>query len=135
MEMAETKWEQSSRESGTGCYVILMSPPMFDHVMVLLQTSVPMTLLLLLTNNAKMAQPMFDLIVSNPPYIALGEIAGLEPEVRLWEPRQALTDGGDGLDAYRAIVEGLSGALKPEGRARILSRRQRAPVRSRSARS
>lgn len=63
-----------------------------------------------------MAQPTFDLIVSNPPYISLNEIRELQPEVRLWEPRLALTDGGDGLDAYRAIVEGLHGALKPKGR-------------------
>ncbi len=63
-----------------------------------------------------MGQPTFDLIVSNPPYVALSELASLSPEVRLWEPRQALTDGGDGLDAYRAIVEGLHLALKPGGR-------------------
>ncbi len=58
----------------------------------------------------------FDLIVSNPPYIALNEIPYLSPEVRLWEPRLALTDGGDGLDAYRAIVEGVHAALRPGGR-------------------
>ena len=58
----------------------------------------------------------FDLIVSNPPYIALNEIEALEPEVRLFEPRQALTDGGDGLDAYRAIVEGVHDFLRPNGR-------------------
>ncbi len=45
----------------------------------------------------------FDLIVSNPPYIAPDEIAGLSPEVRDHEPRMALTDEHDGLDAYRAI--------------------------------
>lgn len=45
----------------------------------------------------------FDLIVSNPPYIALDEMAGLSPEVRHHEPRMALTDEGDGLAAYRVI--------------------------------
>jgi release factor glutamine methyltransferase len=46
----------------------------------------------------------FDLIVSNPPYIAAAEMPALAPEVRNWEPLQALTPGGDGLDAYRAIA-------------------------------
>jgi release factor glutamine methyltransferase len=48
----------------------------------------------------------FDLIVSNPPYIAAAEMAGLAPEVRDHEPRMALTPGGDGLDAYRRIALG-----------------------------
>lgn len=46
----------------------------------------------------------FDVIVSNPPYIAEADIARLAPEVRLFEPRMALTPGGDGLGAYRAIL-------------------------------
>ena len=47
---------------------------------------------------------MFDLVVSNPPYIAASEMDGLSPEVRDHEPALALTDGDDGLTAYRAIV-------------------------------
>ncbi|HSF97005.1 MAG TPA: peptide chain release factor N(5)-glutamine methyltransferase [Thermohalobaculum sp.] len=61
----------------------------------------------------------FDLIVSNPPYIAAAEVAALEPEVRRHEPRQALTpegDPGDGLDAYRRIAGGLPALLAPGGR-------------------
>lgn len=50
----------------------------------------------------------YDLIVANPPYIALAEMAGLAPEVRYWEPRVALTDEGDGLGAYRAILNGIT---------------------------
>ena len=46
----------------------------------------------------------FDLIVSNPPYIAAPVIATLEPEVRLHDPLAALDGGTDGLDAYRAIL-------------------------------
>jgi release factor glutamine methyltransferase len=46
----------------------------------------------------------FDLIVANPPYIAQAELAGLAPEVLHHEPMMALTDGGDGLGAYRAIL-------------------------------
>ncbi|MFN3823850.1 MAG: peptide chain release factor N(5)-glutamine methyltransferase [Pseudorhodobacter sp.] len=49
----------------------------------------------------------FDLIVANPPYIAAAEMAGLSPEVRDWEPHLALTPGGDGLDAYRALIPAL----------------------------
>ncbi len=58
----------------------------------------------------------FDLIVSNPPYIAEAEVAGLAPEVREWEPRRALTPGGDGLDAYRAIAAGAGARLMAGGR-------------------
>lgn len=58
----------------------------------------------------------FDLIVSNPPYIAEAEIADLAPEVRDWEPRAALTPGSDGLDAYRAIAAGARARLVPGGR-------------------
>lgn len=58
----------------------------------------------------------FDLIVANPPYIALDEMPGLSEEVRGHEPEQALTDGGDGLGAYRAIAPGLLAHLQPGGR-------------------
>lgn len=58
----------------------------------------------------------FDLIVSNPPYIAAEEMADLSPEVREWEPHAALTPGGDGLDAYRAIAAGAGARLLAGGR-------------------
>jgi release factor glutamine methyltransferase len=58
----------------------------------------------------------FDLIVSNPPYIAAAEMKGLAPEVLDWEPHLALSPGGDGLDAYRAIARGALGHLVPGGR-------------------
>ncbi|MDN5786305.1 peptide chain release factor N(5)-glutamine methyltransferase [Pseudorhodobacter sp.] len=57
----------------------------------------------------------FDLIISNPPYIAECEMARLSPEVRSWEPRLALTPGGDGLAAYRAICAGATAHLSPGG--------------------
>ena len=44
----------------------------------------------------------FDLVLSNPPYLASGEIAGLAPEVAAYDPMLALDGGADGLDAYRA---------------------------------
>lgn len=58
----------------------------------------------------------FDLIVSNPPYIAASEMPMLAPEVRDWEPDLALTPGGDGLDAYRVIAQGAGARLMPGGR-------------------
>jgi len=58
----------------------------------------------------------FDLIVSNPPYVARGEIARLEPEVRDYDPKLALDGGEDGLDAYRAIAAAAPRLLAPDGR-------------------
>jgi release factor glutamine methyltransferase len=58
----------------------------------------------------------FDLIVSNPPYIALDEMPDLSPEVRNNEPRMALTDEGDGLAAYRLICAGVGAYLAENGR-------------------
>ena len=58
----------------------------------------------------------FDLIVSNPPYVAAAELPGLAPDVRDHDPEIALTPGGDGLDAYRALVPAARDALTPGGR-------------------
>jgi release factor glutamine methyltransferase len=58
----------------------------------------------------------FDLILSNPPYIAAEEMAGLAPEVRDWEPHLALSPGGDGLEPYRIIARGAGARLMPGGR-------------------
>ncbi|WP_439122419.1 peptide chain release factor N(5)-glutamine methyltransferase [Marivita sp.] len=57
----------------------------------------------------------YDLIVSNPPYIALDEMAGLAPELS-HEPRMALTDEQDGLSAYRAITRNALRHMTPKGR-------------------
>ncbi len=59
----------------------------------------------------------FDLVVSNPPYIASKELALLSPEVRDHDPRLALDGGDDGLDAYRAIMNQLCECLAPGGQA------------------
>ena len=57
----------------------------------------------------------FDLVLSNPPYIAAGDIDGLMPEVARHEPRQALDGGADGLDCYHRIMDALPGLLAPSG--------------------
>ena len=58
----------------------------------------------------------FDLVVSNPPYIASDVIETLEPEVRDHEPRLALEGGADGLDHYRTLAPEILRVLKPGGR-------------------
>lgn len=59
----------------------------------------------------------FALVLSNPPYVAEGELPGLQPEVARWEPRRALDGGGDGLGAYRRVVARLPWLLAPGGSA------------------
>jgi len=58
----------------------------------------------------------FHLIVGNPPYVASGQIAGLDRNVRDFEPRLALDGGADGLDVHRRIVAGAADRLEPGGR-------------------
>lgn len=58
----------------------------------------------------------FDLIVSNPPYIAAEEISTLQQEVRDFDPRLALDGGADGLDFYRRIAKEAACFLKAGGR-------------------
>jgi release factor glutamine methyltransferase len=69
----------------------------------------------LLTSWTEGVEEEFDLIVSNPPYIAEAEIDALEIEVRAHDPRRALDGGPDGLDAYRAIFPAMAGRLRPGG--------------------
>ena len=57
----------------------------------------------------------FDLIVSNPPYIAKADIPSLMPEVRDYAPHAALDGGTDGLDPYRLLIPLLPRFLRPEG--------------------
>ncbi|MDX9996907.1 MAG: peptide chain release factor N(5)-glutamine methyltransferase [Phenylobacterium sp.] len=65
---------------------------------------------------AGLADESFDLVVSNPPYIATEVIETLEPEVRDHEPRLALDGGPDGLAAYRRLAPEILRVLKPGGR-------------------
>jgi release factor glutamine methyltransferase len=61
------------------------------------------------------AEGTWDMIVSNPPYIASGQIPELMEEVRAHEPRMALDGGADGLDFYRRIAQHAPAHLTPGG--------------------
>lgn len=64
---------------------------------------------------AALAEQGFDMILSNPPYIETGVIAGLDAEVRHHDPHLALDGGADGLDAYRAIFADAPRLLRKPG--------------------
>jgi len=57
----------------------------------------------------------YDLIISNPPYIATSDIAQLDREVAAYDPHLALDGGEDGLAAYRSIIPNLPPLLRPGG--------------------
>ncbi len=59
----------------------------------------------------------FDVVISNPPYIPLGDVAGLAPEVRDHDPIRALSAGDSGLEAYDMLFSGLSRVINATGRA------------------
>jgi release factor glutamine methyltransferase len=71
----------------------------------------------------------FDVVVSNPPYVALRDAATLAPQVRDWEPHGALFAGEDGLDAVRRLVAGVPAHLATDGLLALeLGSEQIAPV-------
>lgn len=65
---------------------------------------------------ASVVEGPFDLLVSNPPYIAHNEITSLAPEVKNYDPMVALDGGDDGLAAYRAIAADAKRLLAPGAR-------------------
>jgi len=60
-------------------------------------------------------QGVFDLVLSNPPYIPAAEVASLMPDVARYEPSSALEGGADGLSAYRLLLGMLPRLLAPGG--------------------
>jgi release factor glutamine methyltransferase len=62
-----------------------------------------------------LANGSMDLIVSNPPYVPLGDKAGLQREVRDWEPHVALFGGATGVEIYERIVRDAERVLRPGG--------------------
>jgi release factor glutamine methyltransferase len=65
------------------------------------------------------AAAQFDLMICNPPYIPTAEIQTLQPEVRDFDPRQALDGGADGLDFYRMLAGEARQLLKPGGKVMV----------------
>lgn len=61
------------------------------------------------------AEPVFDLIISNPPYIPTSDLPKLQPEIRLHEPTLALDGGLDGLDAFRWLAAQARPRIRPDG--------------------
>jgi release factor glutamine methyltransferase len=61
------------------------------------------------------AEPGFDAILCNPPYIPSADIAALAPDVVRYEPHAALDGGPDGLDVYRALAPRIASLLNPTG--------------------
>jgi release factor glutamine methyltransferase len=57
----------------------------------------------------------FDAVVSNPPYVALRDASTLEPQVRDWEPHDALFGGEDGLEVVRRLIADAPAHLEPAG--------------------
>ena len=64
---------------------------------------------------ASLEMSFFDAIVSNPPYVPLKDLGGLQAEVRDFEPQVALTDGADGLSIVRQIIDGAPNFLRQDG--------------------
>ena len=114
--------------TGSGCVLIsvLKNAPELTGV----GSDISKTALLVAKENAKMHEvdadwirsdlfdnitETFDVIMANPPYIPTGEILSLMPEVRDFEPENALDGGADGLDFYRKIAGQVKDYLNPGG--------------------
>jgi release factor glutamine methyltransferase len=65
---------------------------------------------------AAIPKSQFDLLISNPPYIATAEIETLQPEVKDFDPRAALDGGADGLDFYRTLARDGKNFLNSTGK-------------------
>ena len=114
--------------TGSGCVLIsvLKNAPELTGV----GSDISKTAVLVAKENAKMHEvdadwirsdlfdnitETFDVIMANPPYIPTGEILSLMPEVRDFEPENALDGGADGLDFYRKIAGQVKDYLNPGG--------------------
>jgi release factor glutamine methyltransferase len=119
--------------TGTGCIAIALAAKCPDAKIVALDIAAD-ALMLAKENAAKnnvaerieflqgdgfaalSTETKFDLLISNPPYIASAEIETLQPEVINFDPRNALDGGADGLDFYRMFATQAKSFLKPDGK-------------------
>lgn len=62
----------------------------------------------------KQSNAEFDIVVSNPPYIPSAALSDLEPEIRDWEPRQALDGGTDGMQVLRPLIRSLPDLMRQD---------------------
>ena len=121
----EESTEMAALDLGTGSGAIALSLLHEGPFTRVVATDVSDTALAMAKKNAEAnglaeavefrAGPYFDPVVSNPPYVAEAEAATLQPEVRDWEPGEALFSGPDGLDALRTITAQARGYLRPGG--------------------
>jgi release factor glutamine methyltransferase len=109
--------------TGSGAVALALSAEL-DLVELIATDSSPAALALAAENAARLglerrlrfelgtlpAGGRFDLLVANLPYVADSEWSGLAPEIRDWEPREALLSGPDGLDAIRSLLAMLAAA-------------------------
>lgn len=124
-------------EIGTGCGVIAVSLCHYLNGLKVVATDISTQAVLVARENARLNgvseridfvvgdgadfikdlgdRRGFDIIVSNPPYIRSDEIDGLEPEVRLYDPRIAIDGGDDGLAFYKRIVGRIGDLLRVGG--------------------
>ncbi len=117
---------------GTGCGCIAISLACQGPAVQVIATDISKAALKIARDNARRHQVapritfvqadllaglsgLFDMILSNPPYIAAAEMRALAPEVRNYEPALALTDGDDGLQAIKRIVTTARQCLSPGG--------------------
>ncbi|WP_171207306.1 MULTISPECIES: peptide chain release factor N(5)-glutamine methyltransferase [unclassified Ruegeria] len=106
----------AERASATGVGVDLSEAACLQASANAVQHNVQNRAEILQSNWFESVEGQFDLIVSNPPYIAQDEMDDLAPEVRDHEPRLALTDESDGLEAYRQIAAAAPDYLTKGGR-------------------
>ena len=114
--------------TGSGCVLISVLKNVTE--LIGMGSDISKTALLVAKENAKLHEvdaewvrsdlfdnitETFDVIMANPPYIPTGEILSLMPEVRDFEPENALDGGADGLDFYRKITEQVKDYLNPGG--------------------
>jgi release factor glutamine methyltransferase len=122
-------------EMGTGCGAIAISIAKSIPSTRIIATEISWEALVLARDNAlaqdvvsrislvqgnmlsfvKSGSGLFDLIISNPPYIRRGDIDNLQPEIRDFEPREALDGGIDGLDFHRRLLDEAASCLRTGG--------------------